>query len=157
MKSVIKKLVDRQPITAEESTESMKLIMSGEATEAQIGAFIMGLRLTGETPEIIAACAEVMRAHATPSLAPIPTRLILSEPVEMARIPLTSQQPLPSLSPEQALPLPNMAPMGSRAVAAVPTFLINSASTSTIPPTKWHAVSKKSASPFCSLLHSTPP
>ena len=66
MKSVIKKLVDRQPITAEESTESMKLIMSGEATEAQIGAFIMGLRLTGETPEIIAACAEVMRAHATP-------------------------------------------------------------------------------------------
>ena len=66
MKSIIKKLVDRQPITADEAAESMKLIMSGKATQAQMGAVIIGLRLTGETPEIIAACAEVMRAHATP-------------------------------------------------------------------------------------------
>ena len=36
------------------------------ATHSQIGAFIAGLRLTGETPEIIAGCAEVMRANATP-------------------------------------------------------------------------------------------
>lgn len=66
MKTILKKLIEEQTLTAAEATEAMTLIMSGEATQAQLGAFITALRLTGETPEIIAACADVMRAHATP-------------------------------------------------------------------------------------------
>ena len=66
IKDVIAKLVAREILTREEAAAAMTDIMSGEATEAQIGAFITGLRLTGETPEVIAGCAEVMRANATP-------------------------------------------------------------------------------------------
>lgn len=66
MKAILKKLIEEQTLTATEATEAMTLIMNGEATQAQLGAFITALRLTGETPEIIAACADVMRAHATP-------------------------------------------------------------------------------------------
>ena len=66
IKDVIAKLVANEPLTREEAAAAMTDIMSGEATEAQIGAFITGLRLTGETPEVIAGCAEVMRANATP-------------------------------------------------------------------------------------------
>jgi anthranilate phosphoribosyltransferase len=53
-------------LTRGEAAGAMTDIMAGDATEAQIGAFIAGLRLTGETPEVIAGCAEVMRANATP-------------------------------------------------------------------------------------------
>ena len=66
IKDVIAKLVARETLTREEAAGAMTDIMSGDATEAQIGAFITGLRLTGETPEVIAGCAEVMRANATP-------------------------------------------------------------------------------------------
>lgn len=66
MKAILKKLIEEQTLTATEATEAMTLIMNGEATQAQLGAFITALRLTGETPEIIVACADVMRAHATP-------------------------------------------------------------------------------------------
>lgn len=65
IKEAIAKLVSNEPLTRAEAAAAMTDIMSGEATEAQIGAFIAGLRLTGETPEAIAGCAEVMRANAT--------------------------------------------------------------------------------------------
>jgi anthranilate phosphoribosyltransferase len=41
----------------------MDEIMRGEATDAQIGALLVALRIKGETPEEIAGCAEGMRAH----------------------------------------------------------------------------------------------
>src|SRR5579883_1107300 len=44
----------------------MDAIMSGEATPAQIGGFLVALRLKGETAEEIAGCAEAMRAHVLP-------------------------------------------------------------------------------------------
>src|SRR6266705_449180 len=44
----------------------MDTIMSGEATPAQIGGFLVGLRLKGETAEEIAGCAEAMREHVLP-------------------------------------------------------------------------------------------
>ena len=66
IKEIIAKLINQEPLSREEAAGAMTDIMSGNASEAQIGAFITGLRLTGETPEIIAGCAEVMRANATP-------------------------------------------------------------------------------------------
>lgn len=65
IKDAVAKLISKESLTREEAAAAMTDIMSGKATEAQIGAFIAGLRLTGETPEAIAGCAEVMRANAT--------------------------------------------------------------------------------------------
>jgi anthranilate phosphoribosyltransferase len=66
IKETVGKLISKEPLTRAEAAAAMTDIMSGAATEALIGAFIAGLRLTGETPEVIAGCAEVMRANATP-------------------------------------------------------------------------------------------
>jgi anthranilate phosphoribosyltransferase len=66
IKEAIAKLISKQALTRAEAAGAMTDIMSGEATGAQIGAFITALRLTGETPGTIAGCAEVMRANATP-------------------------------------------------------------------------------------------
>ena len=51
-------------LTESEAEQAFSLIMSGAATEAQIGALLMGLRLRGETVEEIAGAARVMRANA---------------------------------------------------------------------------------------------
>ncbi len=61
MKEYIQKLVEGVNLTGEEARDAMKRIMSGEATGAQIGAFLAALRMKGETVEEIAAFASVMR------------------------------------------------------------------------------------------------
>ena len=52
-----------------EAEAVMRQIMSGEATEAQIGAYLMGLRIKGETPDEITGSARAMRdaAHRVPT------------------------------------------------------------------------------------------
>ena len=60
----IRKLTERNDLTAEESVAAMNEIMGGEATPAQVAAFIVALRMKGETPEEIAGCARVMREKA---------------------------------------------------------------------------------------------
>jgi anthranilate phosphoribosyltransferase len=65
MQEFIYKLVNRQDLTAVEMTRAMETIMTGEATEAQIGAFVTALRMKGETVTEIAAAARVMRSKAT--------------------------------------------------------------------------------------------
>jgi anthranilate phosphoribosyltransferase len=65
LKDAIFKVVTRQDLTEEEMTRAMDIIMTGEATEAQIGAFITALRMKGETVTEISAAAKVMRAKAT--------------------------------------------------------------------------------------------
>lgn len=57
----IKKVVEGQNLTYQEAYESMKEIMSGTATPAQIAALITALRMKGETVEEISAFATVMR------------------------------------------------------------------------------------------------
>lgn len=47
-----------------EAEQVMDLIMSGNATEAQIGAYLMALRMKGETPEEIVGSARAMRNKA---------------------------------------------------------------------------------------------
>ncbi len=61
MKRIIEAIVSRQDLSEEETEYSMRLIMSGEATQAQIGAFLTGLRFKGESIGEITACARVMR------------------------------------------------------------------------------------------------
>lgn len=52
-------------LRAEEAEAVMKQMMSGAATEAQIGAYLMGLRMKGETIEEITGSARAMRAAAS--------------------------------------------------------------------------------------------
>ncbi|WP_020676961.1 anthranilate phosphoribosyltransferase [Geopsychrobacter electrodiphilus] len=66
IKQAISKVVDRQDLTEGEMIEVMNQIMGGEATPAQIGAFITALRMKGETVAEITGAARVMREHATP-------------------------------------------------------------------------------------------
>jgi anthranilate phosphoribosyltransferase len=61
IKESIRKLVDGTDLTYEESTASMKEIMSGSATNAQIGSFLTALRMKGETPNEITAFTTVMK------------------------------------------------------------------------------------------------
>ncbi len=65
LKESIYKVVTRQDLTEEEMVRAMEVIMTGRATEAQIGAFITALRMKGETVTEITAAAKVMRAKAT--------------------------------------------------------------------------------------------
>ncbi|MEM1376736.1 MAG: anthranilate phosphoribosyltransferase [Pseudomonadota bacterium] len=62
LKSVIGKLADGHPLSREESQSAFDIIMSGEATPSQIGAFLMGLRVRGETVDEIAGAVSTMRA-----------------------------------------------------------------------------------------------
>ncbi len=62
---LIAKLVDGRDLTFQEAQQAMSAIMEGEATDAQIGAFLTALRMKGETVDEIAGCASVMRSKAT--------------------------------------------------------------------------------------------
>lgn len=57
----IQRAIKGQDLTREQSREIMKEIMSGSATQAQIGAFLVALRMKGETVEEITAFATVMK------------------------------------------------------------------------------------------------
>ena len=59
-------LLDGRDLGRDRAREVMNTIMSGEATPAQIGGFLVALRIKGETAEEIAGCAEAMRAHVLP-------------------------------------------------------------------------------------------
>jgi len=65
IKEAISKVAKAENLTEEEAVQVMEEIMSGKATDAQIGAFITALRMKGETVEEITGCAKVMRAKAT--------------------------------------------------------------------------------------------
>ncbi len=66
IKAAISKIVLLQDLSEGEMIEVMNQIMGGEATPAQVGAFITALRMKGETIEEITGAARVMRDHATP-------------------------------------------------------------------------------------------
>jgi len=66
IKNAISKVVLQQDLAETEMIEVMNQIMGGEATPAQVGAFITALRMKGETIEEITGAARVMRDHATP-------------------------------------------------------------------------------------------
>ena len=57
----IARVLDRHDLTEEEAADVMTEIMTGAATEAQLGAFLIALRVKGETDAEIAGMAGVMR------------------------------------------------------------------------------------------------
>ena len=61
MQQAIKAVTEKRDLSAEEMSATMRLIMTGEATPAQVGGFLIGLRMKGETIDEIAAAAGVMR------------------------------------------------------------------------------------------------
>lgn len=66
LNEVLNKLVGSQDLTGAEAEAAVRAIMSGEATPAQIAAFLVALRMKGETTHEIAAAARVMRSLMTP-------------------------------------------------------------------------------------------
>lgn len=55
-----------ESLDREQMADVMRLVMAGEATNAQIGGLLVGLRMKGETTQEIAGAAQVMRELATP-------------------------------------------------------------------------------------------
>jgi len=70
LKALIAKAASGQHLTRGEAAEAFNVLMSGEATPAQIGGLLMALRVRGETVEEIAGAVEVMRAKMTRVSAP---------------------------------------------------------------------------------------
>ena len=66
MQEAIAKVIDGDDLRRDEMTDVMNQIMSGGATDAQIGAFLIALRMKGESVDEIAGAAAVMREKATP-------------------------------------------------------------------------------------------
>lgn len=64
IQQAIHDVVDGHDLSFDDAREVMNEIMSGETTPAQIAAFLMGLRMKGETIDEITACATVMRERA---------------------------------------------------------------------------------------------
>ncbi|MBD3420998.1 MAG: anthranilate phosphoribosyltransferase [Chitinivibrionales bacterium] len=65
IQQAIKEVIAGANLSREQAKEVFNDIMSGNATDAQIAAFIVALRLKGETSDEIAGAAEIMRAKAT--------------------------------------------------------------------------------------------
>jgi anthranilate phosphoribosyltransferase len=59
----IAELMEGRDLTQDGARDVMRSIMDGEATPGQIGAFLVALRIKGETADEIAGCAEAMREH----------------------------------------------------------------------------------------------
>ena len=66
LKPFIQKVIRQQDLTAGEAEEAMTIIMTGQATPAQIGGYLVGLRIKGETVDEIVGSARAMRAQASP-------------------------------------------------------------------------------------------
>ncbi|WP_041523932.1 anthranilate phosphoribosyltransferase [Gilvimarinus agarilyticus] len=65
IKTALARVVDQIDLSTEEMTVVMREVMTGAATDAQIGALLMGLRMKGETIDEITGAASVMRELAS--------------------------------------------------------------------------------------------
>ena len=62
----IRAVIEKKNLNESDMLDVMNSIMTGQTTDAQIGAFLVGLSMKGETIEEITASAKVMRSLATP-------------------------------------------------------------------------------------------
>jgi anthranilate phosphoribosyltransferase len=70
LKALIGQVAQGKSLSEAEAERAFDIIMSGNATPAQMGAFLMALRVRGETVEEITGAARIMRAKALPIEAP---------------------------------------------------------------------------------------
>src|SRR5262252_10114252 len=63
---LIQKMIDRVDLSEQEARGAMQEIMAGQATDAQIAAFLTALRMKGETAPELIGFARVMREKAEP-------------------------------------------------------------------------------------------
>jgi len=75
LKPFIAKTINRTDLTDTEAEEAMNIIMTGQATQAQIGAYLVALRMKGETIPEITGSVRAMRANA------VKVKLNTTEPV----------------------------------------------------------------------------
>ncbi|PIE41773.1 MAG: anthranilate phosphoribosyltransferase [Gammaproteobacteria bacterium] len=66
IKAALKRVIASENLSETEMAEVMRQIMTGQATQAQIGGFLIGLRMKGETIDEITGAARVMRELVTP-------------------------------------------------------------------------------------------
>ncbi|NWN82490.1 MAG: anthranilate phosphoribosyltransferase [Halomonas sp.] len=66
MRDALGALMRREDLNFAETHQIMRQIMTGEASESQVAAFLMGMAMKGETAEEISAAAQVMRELMTP-------------------------------------------------------------------------------------------
>lgn len=64
MKEAIQKVVDRENLSEEEAKRVMNIMLSGEASQAQIGAFLTAMRMKGETLDELTGFAAVLKEKA---------------------------------------------------------------------------------------------
>ena len=77
LKSYIAKVINGQDLSAAEAKEAMDIIMTGQATQAQIGGYLVALRMKGETVEEITGSARTMREQ----VARVPVTLDNGQPL----------------------------------------------------------------------------
>ena len=70
LKPILSLVAEGTPLTETQAEDAFSLIMEGQATHSQLGAFLMGLRVRGETVDELTGAARVMRAKALPVSAP---------------------------------------------------------------------------------------
>lgn len=70
--ALLSRLLDGEPLAAEDTAWAMNQVMTGEATSAQIAGLAVALRGKGETVEEVAGLAQAMLSHSTPISVPGP-------------------------------------------------------------------------------------
>ena len=76
IREAIAELVEGRDLSQEVAAQVMNEIMEGEATPAQIGAFVTALRIKGETVAEITGMAQTMRANSLKVHADVPERAL---------------------------------------------------------------------------------
>ncbi len=71
LKALMAKAASGATLSRQEASDAFNILMSGEATPAQIGGLLMAMRVRGETVEEITGAVEVMRAKMIPVTAPV--------------------------------------------------------------------------------------
>lgn len=64
MKKAISSVVKGENLSIDDAKEVMNIMLSGNATQAQLGSFLTALRMKGETLDEIVGCASVMNQKA---------------------------------------------------------------------------------------------
>jgi len=66
MRDILLKLCRREDLTRDEAIDAFNFIMSGQASDAQIGGLLVGLAAKGSTVEELVGAATVMREKSIP-------------------------------------------------------------------------------------------